>query len=167
MMLVDGADSVSISIHEKLASLTPNAPKCCIFRVHTQLRRTNENAYEPQLLAIGPYHHGKDDLGLMEDHKLRCLQLLLQRRRERNVEKYIKAIRELEGRVREFYAEPINLTTDEFVEMMLLDGFFIIELLRKRTMKVLMDECDPIFQLGWMFYSLVRDLVSIIVSHIC
>jgi hypothetical protein len=159
MMLVDGADPVSSRIHEKLAGLTPNAPECCIFRVHTQLRKTNEKAYDPQVLAIGPYHRGKDDLRLMEDHKLRYLQLLLQRRRESNVETYIKAIRELEGRVREFYAEPISLTTDEFVEMMLLDGFFIIELLRKRTMEVLMDECDPIFQLGWMFYSLGRDLL--------
>ncbi|XP_059448409.1 UPF0481 protein At3g47200-like [Corylus avellana] len=159
MMLVDGADPVSIRIHEKLIGLTPNAPECCIFRVHTQLRKTNEKAYEPQLLAIGPYHRGKDDLRLMENHKLHYLQLLLHRRRESNVETYIKAIRELEGRAREFYAEPISLTTDEFVEMMLLDGFFIIELLRKRTMKVLMDEYDPIFQLGWMFYSLMRDLL--------
>jgi hypothetical protein len=159
MMLVDGTDPVSISIHEKLAGLTPNAAKCCIFRVHTQLCKTNEKAYDPQLLAIDPYHRGKDDLRHMEDHKLRYLQLLLQRKRESNVETYIKAIRELEGSAHEFYAEPISLTTNEFVEMMLLDGFFIIELLRKRSMKVLMDECDPIFQLGWMFRSLMRDLL--------
>jgi hypothetical protein len=138
MRPVDGADHVSIRIHEKLVGLTPNAPECCIFRVHTQLRKVNEKAYEPQLLAIGPYHRGKDDLRLMEEHKLRYLQLLLQRRNESSVETYIKAMRELEERAREFYAEPISLTSDEFVEMMLLDGFFIIELLRKLARKVSM-----------------------------
>ena len=89
----------------------------------------------------------------MEDHTLRYLQLL-QRRKESNVETYINTTRELEGRARKFHAEPISLTAYEFVEMMLLDGFFIIKLLHKCTLKVLMNECDPIFQLSWMFYSL-------------
>jgi hypothetical protein len=159
MRRVDGPDPVSIRIHEKLVGLTPNAPECCIFKVHTLLRNVNQKAYDPQLLSIGPYHRGKDGLRFMEDHKLRYLQLLLQRRNETSVETYIKAMRELEGRARRCYAEPISLTTDEFVEMMLLDGCFIIELFRKFEMLDLIDERDPILQFSWMFYSLKRDLL--------
>jgi hypothetical protein len=159
MRPVDGVDPVSIRIDEKLAGLAPNAPECCIFKVQIQLRNVNEKAYEPELLPIGPYHHGKDDLRLMKKHKLRYLQLLLQRRNETSVERYLKAIRELEGRARGYYAEPISPTTDDFVEMMLLDGCFIIELFRKLAMKDLRDESDPIFQFGWMFCSLTRDLL--------
>jgi hypothetical protein len=159
MRRVDEADPVSICINKKLVGLTSNASDCCIFRVHTQLRKTNEMAYEPLLLAIGPYHRGKDDLRLMEDHKLRYLQLLLQRRNEISVETYIKAMRELEESARKFYAEPISLTSDEFVEMMLLDGFFIIELLRKFAKRVSRDKHDPIFRLGWMLYRVIRDLL--------
>jgi len=134
--------------------------ECCIFKVHTQLRKVNEKAYDPVMVAIGPYHRGKDDLRLMEDHKLHYLQLLLQRRNESSVETYIKAIRELEGRARRYYAEPISLTTDEFVEMMLLDGCFIIELFRKFARTDLRgDQCDPIFRLDWMFFNLKRDLL--------
>jgi hypothetical protein len=153
MSAIDGVDLVSIRIDEKLAGFTPNDPECCIFRVHTQLRNVNEKAYEPQLLAIGPYHRGKGGLRQMEEHKLGYLQQLLQRRNESSVERYIKAMRELEGRARRCYAEPISLTTDEFVEMMLLDGCFIIELFRKWAKEELRDECDPIFRLDWMFYS--------------
>jgi hypothetical protein len=111
---VDGTDTVSVRIHEKHVGLTSNAPDSCIFRVHTRLSRANEKAYDPHLLAIGPYHRSKDGLGLMEDHKLRYLQLL-QRKTETSVETYIKAMRELEGSARRCYAEPISLTTDEVV----------------------------------------------------
>ncbi|KAB8726144.1 hypothetical protein FH972_026417 [Carpinus fangiana] len=116
-------------------------------------------AYQPELLAIGPYHRGKDDLKQMEDHKLLYLQQLLQRKNESSVERYIKAMRELEERARRCYAEPISLSTNEFVEMMLLDGCFLIELFRKFEKKDLRGECDPIFQLRWMLYSLVHDVL--------
>jgi hypothetical protein len=69
MRRVDGIDLVS----EKLVGMTPNAPECCIFKVHTLLRNVNQKAYDTQLLPIGPYHRGKDGLRLMKDHKLRYL----------------------------------------------------------------------------------------------
>ena len=150
---------VSIHIDEKLAGFTPNDPECCIFRVHTQLCNVNEKAYKPQLLAIGPYHRGKGGLSQMEEHKLGYLQQLLQRRNESSVERYIKAMKELEGRARRCFAKSISLTPDEFVEMMLLDGCFIIELFRKWAKEELRDECDLIFQLVWMFPMLYCDLL--------
>jgi hypothetical protein len=160
MRRVDGVDLVSMRIDEKLVGLAPNAPESCIFKVHNQLRRVNEKAYEPELLAIGLYCRDKDDLRLTEEHKLRDLQLLLQRRNESSVETYIKAIRELEGRAHRCYAEPISLTIDEFVEMMLLDECFIIELFRKFAWTNLRDDqCDPIFRLDWMFFDLKCDLL--------
>ena len=159
MMPVNEFDLLSQRIDGKLTGLTPNAPTCCIFRVYTELRNVNKKAYEPQLLAIGPYHRGKDDLKQMDDHKLRYLKLLLQRRRENSVERYIDAMRELEESARKCYAEPISLTTNEFVEMLLLDGCFIIELFRRLVMMDLRDEHDPIFQFDWMFNSLNRDLL--------
>ncbi|XP_059446781.1 UPF0481 protein At3g47200-like [Corylus avellana] len=160
MMPVNGFDLLSHCINGKLASLTPNDPECCIFRVHSQLRNINDKAYEPQLLAIGPYHRGKDGLRQMEEHKLRYLHLLLRRINENSVEAYISAMRELEGRARRCYAEPISLTTDEFVEMMLLDGCFIIELFRKFRRRYLIgDPCDPIFQLDWMCPMLLCDVL--------
>jgi hypothetical protein len=96
---------------------------------------------------------------LMEEHKLWYLQLLLLRGNESSVERCMKAVRELEGRARRYHAKTISLTIDEFIEMLLLDRCFIIELFRKFTKKDLRDECDPIFQFGWMFCSLTRDLM--------
>jgi hypothetical protein len=159
MMPVNAFDLLTQRIDGKLVGLTPNTPKRCIFRVYTELRNVNKKAYEPQLLAIGPYHRGKDDLKQMEEHKLWYLKLLLQRRSESSVKRYIDAMGELEESARKCYAEPISLNSNEFIEMLLLDGCFIIELFRRVVKMDLRDKCDPIFQLCWMWNKLLRDLL--------
>ncbi|XP_057475916.1 UPF0481 protein At3g47200-like [Actinidia eriantha] len=95
----------------------------------------------------------------MEEHKVRYLQLLLQRKNESNAERYIIAIRSLEQKARRCYAEPINLTSNEMVEMMLLDGCFIIELMRKFDMAYLREKNDMIYEMDWVVVSLQRDLM--------
>ncbi|KAI8011364.1 UPF0481 protein [Camellia lanceoleosa] len=119
-----------LDIDKRLAELSPIPSERCIFRVYDPLRNENKKAYEPEVVAIGPYHHDKDNLQPMEERKLRYLKQLLNQRNEGSAERYIKALRESEQRAREFYAEPIRLDSNEFVEMMLLDSCFIVELLR-------------------------------------
>lgn len=89
----------------------------------------NEKAYDPVLLSIGPYHYEKRDssLKLMEDHKFRLLNQLLDRvENQRRISKgdqlnnYLVALKRLEDEARAYYAEAINLEQDEFLEMMLL-----------------------------------------------
>ncbi|GMP55737.1 hypothetical protein CsSME_00020470 [Camellia sinensis var. sinensis] len=45
------ADNVSISIAKKLANFYHPSPECCIFRMYDDLRRQNEKAYEPPIVA--------------------------------------------------------------------------------------------------------------------
>ncbi|KAG2726613.1 hypothetical protein I3760_01G121700 [Carya illinoinensis] len=124
----------------------------CVFEVHHRLRQINVEAYEPGLLAIGPYHHGKGHLSFMEKHKLRFLQRMLKRMDENSAERYITAMRKREERVCRFYADQFpKLSSNEFVEMMLLDGCFIIELFRIRD--------DTIHQTDWMIDGISCDLL--------
>ncbi|GLT40124.1 hypothetical protein SLA2020_142800 [Shorea laevis] len=115
---------------------------CSIFKVPNHLRQINKQAYEPQVIAIGPYHHGKNpQLEKMEVYKMFYLKMLLRRRRESGLERYVTALEGMEEKARKFYSEPINHSGGEnFVEMMLLDGCFIIELIRKTAMK---EQRDP------------------------
>ncbi|KAG7995588.1 hypothetical protein I3843_01G117200 [Carya illinoinensis] len=160
------------AIAKKLDDLTPinAAEQPCIFKVHEQLLKVNKEAYKPVLLAIGPYNdHATVVQGIMEKHKLRYLKQMLGRSKEHSLKDYIEALRKLEDRARKCYAdaECIIQNTDEFVEMMLLDGCFIIELLHKWEMLLhkwemsdrLRDEHDPIFRLDWMFAGIIRDLM--------
>ncbi|KAL7219963.1 hypothetical protein ACSBR2_012929 [Camellia fascicularis] len=155
----EGADNVSISIAKKLANFYHPSSECCIFRMYDNLRRQNENAYEPSIVAIGPYHRGKAKLQQMEEHKLWYLQQLLNREKNKSVNDYIMAIKELEERARNCYAETIRLESDEFVEMMLLDGVFIIELFCKSSVLELRAENDHIFQSLDIRNALRRDLI--------
>ncbi|KAL7177214.1 hypothetical protein ACSBR2_030541 [Camellia fascicularis] len=156
-----GADFVSITrgIDEKLTQISPSPSECCIFRIHKQLRGVNEKAYEPETVAIGPYHRDNNSLQMMEKHKLRYLQLLLKRKNESSADKYVTAIISLEQQARRCYAEPISLGPNEMIEMMVLDGCFIIELMRKFEMAWLRDKNDSIFQMDWIVSSLQRDLM--------
>ncbi|GKV06845.1 hypothetical protein SLEP1_g18672 [Rubroshorea leprosula] len=123
----EATDPLSTRIDEKLSSFsTVSSPMC--FKVPNLLRKTNEKAYEPQIISIGPYHHGKEHLEGMEAHKMHCLKGLLQRRKETSVHRYVMALKGMEDEIRKCYAEP-SAHGDALVEMMLLDGCFIIELI--------------------------------------
>ncbi|KAL8534012.1 hypothetical protein ACS0TY_010140 [Phlomoides rotata] len=100
-----------------------------IYKVPRKLRDVNSKAYEPEMVAIGPYHHGKDELKEMEELKLRYMQSLLDRKSEVPVEHYFSIIGGLEKKVRDCYAEAIRFNVADFIKMLVLDGCFIIELI--------------------------------------
>ncbi|KAL2492336.1 Plant protein of unknown function (DUF247) [Abeliophyllum distichum] len=70
----------------------------------------------------------------------------------------LPAMRHLEDRARKLYVEDIQLDEHEFVKMLLLDGCFIIEFLRKFQYKDYGDD-DPIFQYGHIQSHLLDDLM--------
>lgn len=112
------------------------SPRCSIFRMPSRLQENNTKAYEPNMISIGPYHREKAHLKTMEDHKVHYLQNLLKRRPEdkNSVSRYVKALTHVEEAARECYQGPIGqhvADKQEFIEMMILDGFFVVELLRK------------------------------------
>ncbi|EOY05382.1 Uncharacterized protein TCM_020392 [Theobroma cacao] len=160
-MATEREDPVSISIGEMLQSLSPLSPDCCIARVPNYLRKANEQAYEPELIAIGPYHHAKPHLKAMEEHKIRYFQLLLQERRENDVSRYVMIIRSLEEKARKCYSDPFALESDDFVKMLLLDGCFIVQLIRKFSEIRLRDESDPIFKLVSLRGTIRRDTLLV------
>ncbi|XP_022890794.1 UPF0481 protein At3g47200-like isoform X2 [Olea europaea var. sylvestris] len=95
----------------------------------------------------------------MEQHKVWYLKLLLERRKESSVERCVATIRQLEEKARKCYAEDIQLDEDEFVQMLILDGCFIIEFLHKFQHTECRDEDDLIFQYGHIQIQLLLDLM--------
>ncbi|XP_071938164.1 UPF0481 protein At3g47200-like [Coffea arabica] len=145
-------------IEQELSDLFDTSEKPSIFKIHGQLRSENEEAYEPQVVSIGPYHHGKPKLEEMEEHKERYFNELLRRRGER-AEEYIIALADLQDQARRCYAGKINLTNDDFVKMLCLDGCFVIEFLRKCGYPGPHWQNDPIFQMLWLFSATKNDLI--------
>lgn len=152
-------DSITVNIDKILMNLSSTPSKPLMFRVGDNLRSINPEAYNPQIIAIGPFHRSNPNLQKMEQHKLRYLKLFLKRRGERGVKKYVPIITNLKDRARECYAEDIQLDKDEFVQMLLLDGCFIIEFLYMFQNIELRDKDDPIFQYGHIQSQLLHDLM--------
>ncbi|KAJ9182397.1 hypothetical protein P3X46_006398 [Hevea brasiliensis] len=149
-------DPLTIRINKKLRDQCHVSSDCCIFKVPSDLRSVNEKAYEPQMIAIGPYHHGKDHLIAMEEHKIRYLQSFLRGGDKNDVSRYVQLIRGLEESARKCYAEPFCLPGDAFVEMLLLDGCFIIEFIFKLAAR---DVEDPIIGSDHKLRGVMLDLL--------
>ncbi|KAG8378192.1 hypothetical protein BUALT_Bualt08G0112300 [Buddleja alternifolia] len=157
-------DHVSIHITEKLEKLPDSSYKPSIFRVSDEIRCVNEKLYKyrPKVLAVGPFYHSNNRLQKMEQHKFRYLKILLRRRNEQpSVDEYVMAIRSLEEEARKCYAEPIHSSSDDFVQMLLLDGIFIIELIRKYLFYEFREDDDAIFQHEQVFSQLCHDLMLV------
>nr|XP_016501063.1 PREDICTED: UPF0481 protein At3g47200-like isoform X2 [Nicotiana tabacum] len=152
-----------ISQPPQLLSESAGRSSCCIFRVPQSFINVNGRSYEPQIVSIGPYHHGKDHVKMIEEHKWRFLGTLLKRTEEKglNLEDYLKVIQPLEMRARECYSEAILLDRDEFVEMLVLDGCFIIELFRKFGGVVPVEKDDPLISMSWIYPFFLRDLIRL------
>ncbi|KAL0360295.1 UNVERIFIED_CONTAM: hypothetical protein Sradi_3714000 [Sesamum radiatum] len=153
------SDEVSIRIEDKLLAL-PSSPS--IFRVNDGTRLRNEKFYDPKAVSIGPLHHGKPHLRHMEQHKVRFIKLLLQRQNESSADKYVMAIRSLEKKARDCYVGSFEFSTDEFVEMLLLDGCFIVEFMSKYVLHHLRESDDHIiFEDKQVLSQLLHDLMLV------
>ncbi|KAI3938147.1 hypothetical protein MKW98_018703 [Papaver atlanticum] len=72
----------------------------------------------------------------------------------------VEAIKKIKSKACECYSEPIMLKNEEFVEMMVIDGLFIIELLQRCAMKRKNNvKDDPLLGKLWVLSSLTRDLL--------
>ncbi|XP_043721231.1 UPF0481 protein At3g47200-like [Telopea speciosissima] len=103
-------------------------------RVPEQLYKLKPEAYTPHSVSIGPLHYNERHLRTtMEIHKLRYLNLILnQAPSGKTLDVYVKAVSDLEEEARKCYSISSETTTTtsigkrEFVEMMVMDSFFIL-----------------------------------------
>ncbi|XXG87392.1 hypothetical protein AAC387_Pa11g2088 [Persea americana] len=93
----------------------------------------------------------------MEEHKWKYLHDIVSRKHEDEgwLEDCLAAVRGLEEGARNCYSEAIPLDSDSFVEMMVLDACFILELFRR----YFNNYSDVIFQLTWLIQAICYDLV--------
>ncbi|XP_021823087.1 UPF0481 protein At3g47200-like [Prunus avium] len=162
ILIDDGiAEELRKTIATKLLGNSPVPAHCCIFRVPDLIRRQKTAAYEPDIVSIGPFHQGcGEKFQLMETVKRWYLQCLLSSCLDISLDSLIKGIMELGRSARECYADPLDhLSQKDFVEMMILDGCFLLELFRKELWDDLQDENDPVFNLSCMLEYLYHDLL--------
>ena len=110
-----------------------------IYRVPAFIRDVSPKAYRPQVVSLGPFHHGDAALLPMEAHKGRAQAHLL-RRCGRPLEEFRAAMRgaaeQLESAYRDLGVEWRGDDSgggggrDRFLDMLIVDGCFLLEAIR-------------------------------------
>ncbi|KAF8009062.1 hypothetical protein BT93_J0142 [Corymbia citriodora subsp. variegata] len=117
-----------------------NWEKLSIYKVRSCITELKPKAYQPQVVSFGPYHHGKDHLFPMEKHKHRALWHFV-KRSGKPFECFFESLKEVAQVLKESYDaldpewEVGCSAADHFLELMITDGCFMLEILRTATEK--------------------------------
>ncbi|KAM7264131.1 hypothetical protein ACFE04_001814 [Oxalis oulophora] len=133
---------------------------CCFCDIPKILRKVNPAAYTPQLISIGPIHHGRAELAKMEKDKLKYAKNFLIRTKKKE-DLFVQFIQQHEQRIRECYAyNPSKLEKREYVAMILLDSFFIFELFIRCQDKAAAEYAsDSLLHDTWLWNNVLVDLL--------
>lgn len=118
--------------------LRPN-PDVNMCRIPTELVEANDNGdrdYAPKYISIGPYHHGKEELRSMQKVKFQYLKDLLARNESNTIERYMDVVKEVylsSGKKKYCDFDACGISDDLFLDMLVLDGCFLVELLLKHN----------------------------------
>ncbi|XP_058745140.1 UPF0481 protein At3g47200-like [Vicia villosa] len=130
--------------------------KHSIYKIPSVVTNLNKKAYKPQAVSFGPYHYGEEHLMAMEVHKHRALVHFL-KRCEKPIELVFQEMEQVVQELRDSY-KPLDpiwiLDTPKFIQMMILDGCFTLEILRANDRVADYAENDPIFSEHGKFYIL-------------
>lgn len=124
-----------------------------IYRVPARMTALNPEVYQPLVVSFGPYHHGKERLLPMEEHKHRAVRHVL-KRSKKPIECFFESLREVAWDLEESYdaldpkwkASSGEGAARRFLELLITDGCFMLEFLRFQAKEV--DDYaanDPIF----------------------
>jgi hypothetical protein len=144
----------------------------CIYRVPACVKDLNRKAYQPQVVSLGPFHHGEPHLAPMDAHKRRALVHFLRRARRPPLAEFAAAVAGLGERLEGAY-EGLGDEwrggeggRERFVELMVTDGCFLLELMRAATGWEVNDYAgdDPVFSAHGLLYTVPyirRDMIMI------
>ncbi|KAL6898046.1 hypothetical protein ACP4OV_006642 [Aristida adscensionis] len=108
-----------------------NGIQVSVFNVPKQLQVHKPEAYTPQLIALGPYHHWRPELYEMERYKLAAARRAQKRLRAGvKLDGLVEQFARLERRVRAHYHRYLDFSGETLSWMMVVDGAFLLEFLQ-------------------------------------
>ncbi|KAI3467669.1 hypothetical protein Pfo_024332 [Paulownia fortunei] len=129
--------------------------KRSIYMLPARVTDLDNKAYKPQAVSLGPYHHDEHHLKPMEEHKHRALLHFI-KRSATPLQAYLLALEEVVQELKDAY-DQLDLKwlhdTGAFLKLMILDGCFILEIIRMARFDDYAPN-DPIFSHHGLLYVL-------------
>ncbi|XP_010040287.2 UPF0481 protein At3g47200 [Eucalyptus grandis] len=154
----------------------PETSPCTIFWIPHLLRGIDSKAVKPEIVSIGPYHRGGPQVLAFERLKPLFLERFLRRCTKSDLRRLTQLVASLERSARLCYSGLVDLASHDFLQMMLLDGCFVVEFLLHPLFGSgdaadkpgpifgsgdVTNEPDPIFAQPQMIPVLIRDLLKL------
>ncbi|KAH0971760.1 hypothetical protein GBA52_023916 [Prunus armeniaca] len=165
-------DEVAILIEGKIQGTQPFSPDCAIYQVPERFRNGNEQHYKPRVVPIGPYHSHHGSFPQMQSYKLKYVEAFTSRYEQvrrnelRFIDQCLGFVRSCEIKARRYYVEPIDLSSDDFAELMLVDAIFVLELMLRHQFAQYIDDGDRIYHKPRMITDVFLDVVLLIENQI-
>ncbi|GAB4832759.1 hypothetical protein Ancab_006776 [Ancistrocladus abbreviatus] len=100
-----------------------------IFNVPKAHKAIKPEAYTPQLVALGPYHHWREDLYEMERYKLVCAKRVQAQFKNLEFQHLVDELVKLEYHIRACYHKHLDMDRQTLAWLMVIDGLFLLEFL--------------------------------------
>ncbi|KAB1218821.1 hypothetical protein CJ030_MR3G007320 [Morella rubra] len=122
-------DSFVTHINNIFSSPEFDAP-ICVFKVPNSVSVSNPDAYSPQVVGLGPFHHHRSDLGSMQMYKLTIAKRILKGFRSCiEFQELIHELARLMPSIRACYQIYLSLSDCRIACIMAIDSLFLFGLL--------------------------------------
>ncbi|KAI3754403.1 hypothetical protein L1987_54186 [Smallanthus sonchifolius] len=123
-------DQISKNFNEE-ASIDVSQVAVCVFNVPKSISRFNPEAYVPQAIALGPYHHFETRLYQMEMYKVAVVKAFLDPNQVNSFEQLvINKLKRVEPMIRACYHKYLDLNGEALAWIFAIDGLFLLDLFK-------------------------------------
>ncbi|PIN01938.1 hypothetical protein CDL12_25552 [Handroanthus impetiginosus] len=103
----------------------------CVFKVPKTLTGTKPEAYTPQKMGLGPYHHLQPHLYTMQKQKLSAVGKFMNQENPNNIRYVVGALMQCEPVLRACYDQYLDLDANMLAWIVAVDGLYLLQFLRK------------------------------------
>ncbi|CAI9100927.1 OLC1v1038118C1 [Oldenlandia corymbosa var. corymbosa] len=120
---------ISNIFRTEIALNIDHLPPVCVFEVPKTVSVQKPEAYTPQLIALGPYHHLRPELYQMERYKLAAIKELSTPEQIFNFQTLvINKMKEIDPYIRACYNKFMDYDQDTLAWIMAIDGCFFLHM---------------------------------------
>ncbi|XP_027182328.1 putative UPF0481 protein At3g02645 [Coffea eugenioides] len=123
-------DRISGIFRNEMAVDIDHLPPVSVFEVPKTLSLQKPEAYTPQLIAMGPYHHLRPELYQMERYKLAAIKEISTPEQISNFQRIvINRLKEIDPSIRACYNKFMDYDQDTLAWIVAIDGCFFLHIL--------------------------------------